>query len=163
MQGNPGLKARMATSINIFELDDGRYGIPLSDTREVFRLPTISPLPKAPAVIEGIVNIRGRIVPVFDLRRRFGLAEKAPHPAEHLLLAAAGSRAVAMRVDRVLGAADIAAENIDAPYQTSQGASPFTGVAKLEDGLVLIHDLAAFLQESEEAELDQALAAAARR
>jgi purine-binding chemotaxis protein CheW len=152
----------MATSINIFELDDGRYGISLSDTREVFRLPTISPLPKAPAVIEGIVNIRGRIVPVFNLRRRFGLAEKTPHPNEHLLLAAAGARAVAMRVDRVLGATEIAAENIDAPYQTSPGSSPFTGVAKLESGLVLIHDLAAFLQESEAAALDQALAAAAR-
>lgn len=152
----------MATSINIFALDDGRYGIPLADTREVFRLPTITPLPKAPAVIEGIVNIRGKIVPVFNLRRRFALAEKTPHPAEHLLLATAGARLVAMRVDRVLGAADVAAEHIEAPYKTSESASPFTGVAKLEDGLVLIHDLAAFLQESEAADLDKALATAPR-
>ncbi len=152
----------MATSINIFALDDGRYGISLADTREVFRLPTITPLPKAPAVIEGIVNIRGKIVPVFNLRCRFGLAEKAPHPSEHLLLASAGGRAVAMRVDRVTGVAEVEAGNIEAPYQTSHGAGPFTGVAKLEDGLVLIHDLTAFLRESEAAELDQALAAVRR-
>jgi purine-binding chemotaxis protein CheW len=152
----------MATSINIFELDSARYGIPLADTREVFRIPTISPLPKAPGVIEGIVNIRGAIVPVFNLRRRFGLAEKPPHPAEHLLLAHAGTRAVAMRVDRVIGGLEIEAADIESSHGLTSGKTPFTGVAKLSDGLVLIHDLAAFLEESEADELDTALRAVPR-
>jgi purine-binding chemotaxis protein CheW len=150
----------MATSINIFALDDGWYGIPLAATREVFRLPAITPLPRAPAVIEGIINIRGRIVPVFNLRRRFGLAENPPHPGEHLLFATAGSRPVAMRVDRVLGAAVVDPQDVEAPYCPHAGASPFTGVAKCADGLVLIHDLGAFLDEAEAADLDKALAAA---
>ena len=145
--------------INVFELDDARYGIRLADTREVFRLPAITALPKAPAVIEGIVNIRGQIVPVFNLRRRFGLPEKPPTPAEHLLYASSGARMVAMRVDRVTGAARIAATDI-ASTQALQGAAGiFTGVAKLDGGLVLIHDLGAFLEESEAVDLDTALAA----
>src|SRR5262249_19044341 len=115
---------------------------------------------KAPAVIEGMVNIRGRLVPVLNLRRRFGLTEKPPHPAEHLLFATAGPRAVAMRVDRVVGAAEITAQDIDAPQTVTPGESPFTGVAKLDDGLVLPHALAPFLNAAEAADLDAAITAA---
>ncbi|MBX7200940.1 MAG: chemotaxis protein CheW [Rhodospirillaceae bacterium] len=147
----------MATDISIFELDDARYGLKLADTREVFRMPQIAPLPKAPAVVEGIVNVRGRVVPVFSLRRRFGLPDKPPHPSEHLLLASAGARAVALRADRVIGAARVDPAAIDALQAITPAASFFAGVAKLEDGLVLIHDLATFLRDSEAAELDQAL------
>lgn len=134
--------------INVFELDDARYGISLADTREVFRMPALAPLPKAPPVVEGIANIRGHIVPVISLRRRFGLPDKPPHPFEHLLFATAGARAVAIRADRVTGVHGVDSAEIEAPQ---------AGVTKLADGLVLIHDLATFLKDSEAAELDQAL------
>lgn len=147
----------MAIDINVFELDDARYGIKLADTREVFRMPAISPLPRAPAVVEGIVNVRGRVIPVISLRRRFGLPDKAPHPSEHLLLAAAGDRTVALRTDRVAGMARVEDSAVESPAAITPGQSPFAGVAKLGDGMVLIHDLATFLQASEAMELDKAL------
>lgn len=147
----------MAIDISVFELDDAQYGIKLADTREVFRMPALAPLPKAPPVVEGIVNIRGRVIPVISLRRRFGLPDKPPHPSEHLLFATAGARAMALRADRVTGVASVETGEIAAPQSITPGQSPFAGVAKLAGGLVLIHDLATFLQDSEAAELDQAL------
>src|SRR3989304_2572429 len=97
----------MTTRISVFELSGCRYGVPLADTREFLRLPSIVPLPKAPLIIEGIVNIRGAVAPVLDVRKRFRLPEKPPHPADHLVVAQAGSRMVALRVDRVLGIEDV--------------------------------------------------------
>jgi len=147
----------MAISINVFELFDYRYAIPMADTREIFRVPGIVPLPKAPLCIEGVVNIRGAVIPVLDVRKRFRLPEKAPHPADHLIVAQAGLRLVALRVDRVLGI-----ENVD-PTQVEDAAAItprmeyVAGVAKLPDGLVLIHDLRTFLAESEAWQLDRAL------
>jgi len=108
-------------------------------------------------VVEGIVNIRGQVVPVISLRRRFGLPDKPPHPSEHLLLASAGARTVALRTDRVAGMARVEEAEIAAPAALTPAQTPFAGVAKLEEGLVLIHDLATFLQAAEAADLDKAL------
>lgn len=147
----------MATRINVFDLAGCRYGIPLADTREFLRVPSIVLLPKAPLIVEGIVNIRGTVVPVLDLRKRFRLPEKLPHPADHLVVAQAGSRLVALRVDRVLGIEDVDPKDIEDATAITPRAEYVAGVAKLPDGLVLIHDLRTFLADSEARDLDGAL------
>jgi purine-binding chemotaxis protein CheW len=55
----------------IFEIGASRFGLPSADVREVLRAVTIVPLPGAPPIVEGLINVRGRIVPVLDIRRRF--------------------------------------------------------------------------------------------
>ena len=147
----------MTIVINVFELFSYRYAIPLADTREIFRAPSILPLPRAPLFIEGIVNIRGAVVPVFDVRKRFRLPEKAPHPADHLVVAQAGPRLVALRVDRVLGIEEVGLEHVEDAAAITPQMTYVTGVAKLPNGLVLIHDLRTFLADSEALQLDQAL------
>ena len=147
----------MVTLINVFELSGYRYGVSLADTREVFRTPSIVPLPKGPLIIEGIVNIRGTVIPVLDVRKRFRLPEKPPHPADHLVVAQAGSRLVALRVDRVLGIEDVDSKDIEDAAAITPRMEYVAGVAKLPDGLVLIHDLRTFLADSEARDLDQAL------
>ena len=57
----------------VFEVEGQRYGLPTADVRELVRAVTITPLPNAPAVIEGVVNVRGRVLPVLDMRARFRL------------------------------------------------------------------------------------------
>jgi purine-binding chemotaxis protein CheW len=146
----------MTVVINVFELFSYRYAIPLADMREIFRAPSIVPLPKAPLFIEGIVNIRGAVIPVLDVRKRFRLPEKTPHPADHLVVAQAGPRLVALRVDRVLGIEEVDLEHIEDAAAITQ-MEYVTGVAKLPDGLVLIHDLRTFLADSEVLQLDRAL------
>jgi purine-binding chemotaxis protein CheW len=147
----------MTIVISVFELFSYRYAIPMADTREIFRVPSIVPLPKAPLFIEGIVNIRGAVIPVFDVRKRFRLPKKAPHPADHLVVAQAGPRLVALRVDRVLGIEEVDLEHVEDAAAITPQMTYVTGVAKLPNGLVLIHDLRTFLADSEALQLDRAL------
>ncbi|MDP2372796.1 chemotaxis protein CheW [Reyranella sp.] len=147
----------MTIVINVFELSSYRYAIPMADTREIFCVPSIVPLPKAPLFIEGIVNIRGAVIPVLDVRKRFRLPEKAPQPADHLVVAQAGPRMVALRVDRVLGTEEVDPKHIEDAAAITPRLEYVAGVAKLPDGLVLIHDLRTFLAESEARQLDRAL------
>lgn len=148
----------MIIRIVVFELSGYRYAIPMADAREFARVPSIVPLPKAPAIVEGVVNIHGKVVPVLDIRKRFRLPEKRAHPMDHLVIAHADRRLVALRVDRVLGVEDVDARDIEDAAAVTPEAEYLTGVAKLADGLVLIHDLRAFLAEAEARELDEALA-----
>jgi purine-binding chemotaxis protein CheW len=147
----------MASRIAVFELAGYRYGVAEAATRGFLRVPSIVPLPEAPLIVEGVVNIRGTVVPVLDIRKRFRLPAKPPHPADHLVLAQAGSRLVALRVDRVLGIEDVDPKDIADAAALTQGAQYVAGVAKLPEGLVVIHDLSTFLAEAEGRDFDAAL------
>ena len=84
----------------VFEVGGQQFGLPASDVRELQRAATVTPLPRAPAVVEGVVNLRGTVVPVLDIRARFRLPPKPMQHTDHFVVAAAGERLVALRVDR---------------------------------------------------------------
>lgn len=140
-----------------FEVSERRYALPSASVREVVRAVRVEPLPKAPAIVEGVVNARGTIVPVFDLRARFGLPPKPLDHADHFVFAWAGRRLAAIRADRALDLVSLDAEQIEDARSAVPGADYVAGVAKLPDGLLLIHDLATFLSEAEARTLDEAL------
>jgi purine-binding chemotaxis protein CheW len=145
----------------VFEIDGRRYALPAADVREVVRAVTVSPLPGAPPIVEGLINVRGVLVPVLDLRARFRLPAKHPSHTDHLLLASAGTRLVAIRADRALDLVHVDPADVENPTAIVPDAHRVRGVAKLADGLVLIHDLRTFLKDTEAVALDDALAAAA--
>ncbi len=147
-----------------FELDNRLHAFRAADVVQVVQMVEISPLPGAPAVIEGIVNVRGTIVPVFDLRARLGLPAREIDPGQHLVILAAGARPSAVRVDAAddfvsISDADIAVSLEDMGVG---GARPrhVAGVAATPDGTTIIYDLAAFLSPSETEKLDDALTTA---
>ncbi len=141
----------------VFEVAGQKYGLPTDDVRELVRAVAITPLPSAPAVIEGVVNVRGRVVPVLDLRARFHLPARALDPSDHFIVAAAGPRGVILRVDRATHLALIEEACIQAPETLGPGVDYVAGVAKVDGGMVLIHDLSTFLSAAEAAGLDHAL------
>jgi purine-binding chemotaxis protein CheW len=147
----------------VLEVAGQRYGLPLMDTDEVLSAVQITALPKAPRIIEGVINVRGAVVPVLDLRARFSLPAKALDVNEQLVVARAGSRRVAVRADRVVGLASVDNAQVTPGASISQHADYVVGVAKLADGLALIHDLAGFLTAAEAETLDEAMAARALR
>ena len=93
--------------------------------------------------------------------RRLRLPQRTVSHTDHLILAQTGDRLVALRADRALGLARVDAADIEDAQTALPGAEYVSGVAKLPDGLVLIHDLRTFLQESEAAALDVAVSGAA--
>jgi purine-binding chemotaxis protein CheW len=147
----------------VFSLDNGRYALPLASTTRIVRAAEITPLPAAPTHVLGAINVAGEVLPVFNVRRRFGLPERPLAPADHLLIARTGERTVVLPIDAPAGVIDYPeAAMVDAARITSDLAH-IRGVLPLEDGLVLIHDLGQFLSATETLQLEDAMHAEARR
>lgn len=145
--------------IILFELADRRLGLPIGDVGEVLFCVRVAPIPKAPAIVEGVIDIRGTIVPVLDIRSRFGIPAKPAEPADRLIVANVAGRRVALRVDHVIDVARCAAADIETGISVP-GNDYVAGVAKLADGIVLIHDLRTFLSQDEATAIDAWLAQA---
>jgi purine-binding chemotaxis protein CheW len=143
----------------VVEVGGQHYGLPVADVRELVRAVAIVPLPRAPAVVEGIINLRGRIVPVLDIRSRFRLPAKPLEYTDHFVVAQTGERLVALRVDRALDLVQLEADDVEEARGVIPGADYVSWVAKLPHNLVLIHDLRTFLSRAESAALADALSA----
>lgn len=140
-----------------FTLDDWRCALELSTVERVCRAVAITPLPDAPNIVLGIVNVSGVIVPVVDIRRRFGLPAKVMIPDDLFIIADASGQLVALIVDNVTGVIDCSGNDITSASDIVPGMKHVVGAAWLKDGMILIHDLAGFLLLEEKAELEQAL------
>ncbi len=143
----------------VFELGSQRYGLPVADVIETVRAVTITALPQAPPIVEGILNFRGRVVPVLDIRSRFHQRPKEMEIHDHLILARAGERQVALRVDRATDLVRVLDQDVEEAKKVVPGLEYISGVARLSDGLVLIHDLGTFLSEAESLGLSDSLSA----
>lgn len=144
----------------LFTLEGQRYALPSADVRELVRAARLTALPHAPAVVEGLLNLRGELLPVLDLRRRFRLPPRPLSPLDHFIVVRAGARTVVLRVDRAEGLLSLEPGSWDGAPGELPGVGYVAGAVKLPDGLVLVHDLKTFLSEAEALALDTALAAA---
>lgn len=146
---------RNPDSLLIFTLDDRRYALPVSSVDRVVRIVAVTLLPKAPDIVSGVINVQGRIIPVVNLRRRFGLPERELVLTDQLVVAHTARRTVALVADAVLDV--IACPVLVESAHIVPGIEYLAGVAKLDDGLILIHDLDRFLSLEEENLLSHAL------
>jgi purine-binding chemotaxis protein CheW len=117
----------------------------------------VTPLPQAPDIVLGVVNVQGRVVPVVNLRRRFRLPERAIALTDQLVIAHTTRRPVALVVDAVTGVLEYSGREAVGARDIVPGMEYVEGVVKLEDGLVLIHDLDRFLSLDEATALDRAI------
>ena len=140
----------------VFTLDEHCYALPLSVVERIVRVVDVTPLPKAPEIVLGIVNVEGQVRPVVNVRKRFRLPEREIDLSDQLIIAHTAKRTVALIVDAV-GVAECQDQEVFPAEQILPAMEYFDGVAKLKDGLVLIHDLDKFLSLEEEEALDVAL------
>jgi purine-binding chemotaxis protein CheW len=151
---------RTATEqIVVFTLDEYLYALPLPAVKKVIHAVEIRHLPKAPEIISGIINIKGQIIPVVDIRKRFGLVAREIDPDDRLIIADTGKREVAILVDTVTGIKNLEPRQFSTARETLPFAKHLSGVAKIDDELILIYDLEQFLSLDEEKKLTQALKA----
>lgn len=143
--------------IIIFSLDEPRYALPLSLVERVVRIVEITPLPKAPDIVMGVINIHGHILPVINVRRRFNLPEREIRLEDQLIIARTPRRLVALVADSVSGVHRLKERELGISKQGLPYAGYIEGVVKLEEGLFLICDLDQFLSLEEEKSLDTAL------
>jgi purine-binding chemotaxis protein CheW len=117
----------------------------------------ITPLPRAPEIILGILDLQGEIVPVIDMRKRFRLPAREIHPADQFIIARTRSLKVALLVDATRGVLEEAGSGQVARDDFMSGMAYVSGVTRTEDGLVLINDLDEFLSLAEEKRLLKAM------
>jgi purine-binding chemotaxis protein CheW len=141
----------------LFTLDERRYALDLTSVERIVRVVDVTPLPKAPPIVLGIINVNGDVVPVYDLRRRFRLPEREINLTDQLMIARRSRQKVALLVDSVSGVVEISEAEIASAKQILPEIEYVHGVVKLQDGLVLIHDLDQFLSPEEERTLEGAL------
>lgn len=140
----------------LVSIDAVTFALPAPEVVEVVRAVAITRLPGCPASVEGIVNVRGQPLPVYDLRRRFGLSPSAVSPEEHFIVVSAGSRGQA--IIRVTRALDLRPIEPEAMASAERSNDPIvSGLVRLPDGLLFVCDLAAFLSDLEAEQLVSAL------
>src|SRR5882724_5781124 len=141
----------------VFVLDRQRYALQLSMVDRVVRMVAITPLPKAPDIVLGVVNVQGQVIPVINMRRRFSLPEREIVLTDQLVVAHTARRTVALVADAVLDVIASPAQSLIETEDILPKIEYVDGVIKLADGMILIHDLDSFLSLEEENSLDQVL------
>jgi len=134
-----------------FRIGRETFGLPISMVREIVRVPEITTVPNAPDYIEGVINLRGRIIPVVDLRKRFGVKSAEPNKKNRIVVVELGARAIGLIVNSASEVLRIPPSEIEEPHTVFQeGELDFiTGVGKLNGRLVILLDLDRILQRGE--------------
>jgi purine-binding chemotaxis protein CheW len=140
-----------------FSLDDRQFAVPLSAVMRVERIVAITPLPKAPDIITGIINVHGQVIPVVDIRSRFHITPHQLELSDQLLIIKTARRTIAFIVDYVDGVLDASKDQCADVESVLPDTEYVRGVVKLEDGMILIHDPDTFLSLEEEYTLDKAI------
>jgi len=141
----------------LFKLDDMQFALPISAVERIARSVEITPLPKAPSIVLGVINVQGRVVPVVDIRKRFSLPAKKMQLSDHIVLGKTSRRSIAILVDSVLDIIETAKHDVVGNDQILSEMEYFQGVVKLKDGILLVHDLEKLLSLEEEQSLDKAM------
>jgi len=141
----------------VFSLCGQRYALALESVQRSIRVVAITPLPGAPAIVLGIIDLGGVVIPVIDLRKRFDHPPRELRLSDHLIIADTGRRTVALLVDEVQGVIEVSPEQCAVGSDIVPGLGVVDGAVKLEDGLILIHDLQRLLSLDEDAAIDLAL------
>ena len=134
-----------------FIIDDEEYGIDILIVQEIIRTMKMSRVPNSAKFIEGVINLRGKIVPVVDLRKRFGLNEKERDKDSRIVVVEINGKVVGFLVDKVREVLRVEKEIIDPPPELAMSihARYLTGVAKLEDRMLILLDLEKVLMSDE--------------
>ena len=148
----------MEQQLVVFELANEHYGVEISTVESIIKMQEITRIPHSPSFVEGITNLRGLVLPVIDLRKRFGLESREISRDSRIMVVALGSMKVGMIVDAVSEVLRVPSESIEPPppMTTSLRANFITGIAKLDDLLVILLDMSKILTTDEQTELTTA-------
>jgi len=126
-----------------FQLGKEEYGVEIASVQEIIRATDITPVPGAPSHVRGVINLRGKIIPVVDLRRRFALATVEASESQRIIVVELGEKRIGMLVDSVSQVIKVPAGVVEEMPEeaTSVDENFIKGVGKLENRLVIILDL----------------------
>ncbi|WP_028575893.1 chemotaxis protein CheW [Desulfonatronovibrio hydrogenovorans] len=140
-----------------FKVGEEEFGIEIFSVKEIIRMLDITKVPRAPDFVEGVVNLRGRVIPIIDLRRRFGLEPAERDKNTRIVVIEMEGMSVGFVVDAVSEVLRIPADTVEPPPPVVAGidAEYISGVGKLESRLLIMLDLDKLLAADEKSVLKQ--------
>ncbi len=152
-----GTQKDTANQFVVFYLDEQRYALHLSSVERIVRIVEITHLPKAPDIILGVINLRSRIIPVINIRRRFNLNEREIDLLDHLVIARISMRSIAFIADSSEGVFEIPENEIEAADDIFPDLDYIMGIAKKPEGMIHILDPGIILSPAEIESLENAM------
>ena len=141
--------------IACFRLGDDLYAMDIMRIKEIIKPQKLVVLPKAPSFMEGALNLRGTVIPVIDLRKRFDFPEAALDKNTRLLIVTIGRQLLGLEVDEVTEVVAVTVKDIKPPPQVVKGVSAeyLVGVCLVKDSLIMLLNLDTILTDRESKEL----------
>jgi purine-binding chemotaxis protein CheW len=138
-----GVKQETQLHLVTFQLGREEYGVEIASVQEIIRATDITPVPGAPSHVSGVINLRGKIIPVVDLRRRFGLETTGTSESQRIIVVELGEKRIGMLVDSVSQVIKVPAGVVEEMPEeaTSIDENFIRGVGKLDNRLIIILDL----------------------
>lgn len=145
-----------------FRLAEEEYGIEITEIREIILITEITQIPQTPHYVKGLINLRSTVIPVIDLRARFGLPEGDATDESRIMVLNVGTKTIGIVVDAVSEVLRIAQNQISPPPPTVAGLGReyLTGLIKLEDRLLILLDVEKVFGEEEAEILEHSVAGA---
>jgi purine-binding chemotaxis protein CheW len=140
-----------------FRIGEEEFGVDILKVQEINRLVEITRVPQAPGFVEGVINLRGKVIPIIDLRKRFAMSTKESDKDTRIVVVNIDSQVLGMVVDSVSEVLRLPSSTIEpAPeIATSVDSDYIQGVAKLEDRLLILLDLSRVFSETEKSAMNQ--------
>jgi purine-binding chemotaxis protein CheW len=150
-----------ADSFILFELAGATYALRSADIQQLEMIGSVTPVPNAPAYVDGVVSVRGQVIPALNLRARFGFPRKPSDIRSRLVVVRSGDRSVGLVVDSAREFAAITADMIQPPPSGLVGLSSnyLEGTAHVGERLVLLLDVQQLIELPETRATDTATAA----
>lgn len=134
-----------------FSIGEEEFGVDILSVQEIIRMMDITKVPRAPDFVEGVINLRGKVIPIIDLRRRFGLSTRDHDKHTRIIVIEINNMIVGFVVDSVSEVLRIPASTVEPPPPVVSGLESeyISGVGKLEDRLLILLDLNKLLSGEE--------------
>jgi purine-binding chemotaxis protein CheW len=133
-----------------FKIGSEEYGIDILKVQEINRMPDITKVPQAPHYVDGVINLRGKVIPIINTRRKFNLEEKDNDKDTRIVVVDINGEVIGLVVDSVNEVLRIPNSIVEPPPNVTvdSGADYITGVARLEDRLLILLDLGKLIGET---------------
>ncbi|MEW6516708.1 MAG: chemotaxis protein CheW [candidate division FCPU426 bacterium] len=154
-----GREVKNEIRLVVFKLGGEEFGAPIHQVHEILRLVEITRVPRAPRFIEGVVNLRGRIIPILDLRRRFDLPlDTTPERKQRIMEVEVDEQILGMIVDEVSEVVRLPVDAIEPPpaMVADIAGEYLAGIGKLPGRIIIMLNFDKILSESETHQLEQA-------
>ena len=147
----------MDRQLVVFELATEHYGVDIGAVQSIIKMEPVTVVPRAPEFVEGVINLRGTVLPVLDLRLRFGLAAEETTKDTRIVVVEIDGTEVGMVVNAVSEVLMVGDEEIEppSPVVTTVDSAFITGIAKVSNRLIILLDLTKVLSTEEQGSLQE--------